>query len=271
MGIVANIVKPTNNRYYVMDGVTYYSFTPCPFDHGLDYYLMPAMSARCSSYVIFRKTIYPKNSINDYIINTLGQLLMNNRPTLITDVAFKLKKLFMNWVLDWPGNHELQNEEYLSERVDSAIEFIKDEGPSWEDVVVQKQVVGQWYSLRVELIECPTERTKEKQRLRSDSFIEGAVQDIIETSEDYQSLNLGVKPTVFHISDISLLSKSTVRKYGKGYFIGKKENTIERLFAFKEMCPEATCEHISRKLGINKSTIYRIMKEDLKLEEKINN
>jgi hypothetical protein len=249
-----------NYRTTTLNGVVFYGFTKCPFDEGLDYYHMPATSARCIPYIVYKKRVFKDNTLNDYILCTLAKLFFNNHENLGKGAPTTLAELFMEWVPYWKGNHQISDIPDLETRVHARVRDLMDARQEWVDFMYDSEISNQWYSLRIEMIKDPKERREAKFKLRMGSFTDGVVKDIKESSEDYQATNLGVLPTASILVEDTDYSRSTVVKYGKDYYTSKQLNTLNKILAIQEKSPSSSIEEISKELDVGLATVYRVLK-----------
>jgi hypothetical protein len=241
-----------------MDGVTFLGFTPTIFTN--EPYVGKRMSyTRCVPYSVYVKRNPRLSSIQDYYVNTIAQLIYNNRATLSS--YEQVGKLFKEWVPYWNGNGEILKEGNIDGFVENACSLIDQYKEDWVMCIYDMEIRSHWYSLEVELEPDPLVRSKMKQELLSGHTASGIVQSIQETSEDYQIQNWGVLPTIPDITELTELCYNTIKKYGEGNYTSKAGNTRGRISGIKSDLPEVTEKEIAERLQMSLRTVRKYYNE----------
>ena len=183
-----------------------------------------------------------------YLAEQVEILKFNNGWMTREDIRKVLSSRLIRWKYNWAV---LKMYEEVPEIVDDAIVWSLDK---LEDVRPIYSRRTTWYSDKIESLK-GDEKKKAKAAARAERNAKEYREDIRNSSDRYRMYNYNVLPTIKHLDDDLDFSRTTIKTFGKDYYISTKDNSKARIRMARIAYPDASQSDIATVLGLSRATV----------------
>lgn len=246
---------------YAHDNLSY--TTPSPYPD-LEYY---RAEKELPVYKNFPFTLKYKRYYWSNVFNYFKEqaaIIIHNNPTYSESQVYTSVRAR---VLMWIGNEELLEKEESVKILHSAI---KDAFQSRDKLQYKPyRYTKHFYSSRIEKLPGHPYGTKwekdgravTKLRLRNEYYGQLVTDTIQQAVLEYKKQHYDVLPTAQYLADHTPFSLTTIKRHGNGFYIGKKENTLQLIEKVLLMYPDKTLKEVATQTGIPYWSLKRYSKQ----------